>query len=281
VTYTNLNPGTYTFHVKGTNSDGVWNEKGNSIKIIILPAWYQTWWFRALLALVIAGGLYGLYRFRVRQLLKMATLRNRIASDLHDEIGSTLSSISLYGESAKKMMPDHEAAGKVLTKINDSTAEMMEAMSDIVWAVNTQNDRFDNLANRMRNYAVQVTEAKEVSLHFTDNENIPALQLNMDQRKNIYLIFKEAVNNAIKYSGCKNLWVTFTKENHFLVILIRDDGKGFAKNDSADGHQSNKFGGNGIMNMKNRAAEMHATLQISSSFNEGTHIVLKLDPKKS
>ncbi|HPH85478.1 MAG TPA: two-component regulator propeller domain-containing protein, partial [Ferruginibacter sp.] len=145
VTYTNLNPGTYTFHVKGTNSDGVWNEKGSSIKIIILPAWYQTWWFRALLALVIAGGLYGLYRFRVGQLLKMATLRNRIASDLHDEIGSTLSSISLYGESAKKMMPDNEAAGKVLTKINDSTAEMMEAMSDIVWAVNTHNDRFDNL----------------------------------------------------------------------------------------------------------------------------------------
>ena len=178
-------------------------------------------------------------------------------------------------------MPDNEAAGKVLTKINDSTAEMMEAMSDIVWAVNTHNDRFDNLANRMRNYAVQVTEAKEVTLHFTDNENIPALQLNMDQRKNIYLIFKEAVNNAIKYSGCKNLWISITKENSFLVISIRDDGKGFGNNDSTNGDQPNKFGGNGIQNMKNRAAEMQATLQISSAFNEGTHLVLKLDPKKS
>ncbi|MFT3908133.1 MAG: two-component regulator propeller domain-containing protein [Ferruginibacter sp.] len=280
VTYTNLDPGTYTFHVKGTNTDAVWNEKDASIKIIILPAWYQTWWFKVLVIVLLSVILYSLYRFRLQQLLKMEGLRNRIASDLHDEIGSTLSSISLYGESAKKLVPGNNMAEKILSKINNSTAEMMEAMSDIVWAVNTKNDRFDNLANRMRSFAVQLTETKNISLHFTENENIPNFPFNMVQRKNVYLIFKEAVNNAVKYSNCNNLWIAFTGNHHLLTITIRDDGNGFIYDETA-GDKNISFGGNGIRNMKNRAAEIKATLNITSALNEGTSIILKLYLRKS
>ena len=281
-TYTNLSPGSYTLYMNGTNSDGVWNDKGTSIQIIVLPYWYQTYWFMALIALLVIVIFYLFYRYRLRQVLKMERLRNRIANDLHDEIGSTLSSISLYGESAKMMMKDNEAAGSVLSKINTSTSEMMEAMSDIVWAINTRNDNLDNLANRMRSFAVQMTESKNIQLHFTENENLPSMPLNMEQRKNIYLIFKEATNNAIKYSSCQNLWVSFVSEQHVLKMMIKDDGKGYATQSSLHNNRMNgSLGGNGIASMKKRAKQIKAELFINSKIDEGTAIILNVQLKKS
>lgn len=280
-TYTNLNPGSYTFYVTGTNSDGVWNKKGISIQVIILPYWYQTYWFKGAVVLLVVAGLYLLYRFRLQQLLKMQTLRNRIASDLHDEIGSTLSSISLYGAAAKKMVAGNEAVTSILSKINANTTEMMEAMSDIVWAINTRNDGFDNLANRMRNFAVQLAEAKNIELHFTENKNLPSMPLDMVQRKNMYLIFKEAVNNAIKYAGCKNLWVLFENQNHLLKMTVKDDGSGFSATDSAHSNKKSNLGGNGINNMKSRAAEIKGTLDIVSATGKGTEVILRVGLKNS
>ncbi len=275
-TYANLSPGTYTLHVMGTNCDGVWNEKDISLQVIVLPYWYQTWWFKALLVVSIIGILYFAYRYRLKQVIKMERLRNRIATDLHDEIGSTLSSISLYGESAKMMIKDNDAADNVLSKINSSTSEMMEAMSDIVWAINTRNDRLDNLANRMRSFAVQMTESKNIQLHFTDNKDLPAMPLDMEQRKNIYLIFKEAVNNAVKYSGCGNLSVNFVNASQVLRMTIKDDGKGF----TVDG-QANNMGGNGITNMQHRAEQINGKLFIDALPGEGTTITLEVQLKKS
>lgn len=275
-TYTNLSPGTYTFNVIGAGRDEVWNEKGTSIKIIILPAWYQTWWFRLLLALTIAAAAYSLYRYRLQKALQLQTVRNRIASDLHDEIGSTLSSISLYSEAAKKMLNGNESANKVLSKINSNTSEMMEAMSDIVWAVNTRNDQLDNLVNRMRSFAVQISELKNFELHFEENKNIPDMPLDMVQRKNMYLIFKEAVNNAAKYADCKNVWIAFSKKNNLLEMIIRDDGKGFTLLSPwrGAGGEGDKRGGNGLFNMKKRADDLKATIKIDSEEGNGTKISL-------
>ena len=281
-TYTNLSPRTYTFYVTGTNGDGVWNDKGASIKIIVLPYWYQTYWFMAMVAIAVIAASYSLYRYRLQQALKMERLRNRIASDLHDEIGSTLSSISLYGESAKMMMKENAAAGSILSKINASTGEMMEAMSDIVWAVNTRNDGLDNLANRMRSFAVQITESINIQLHFTDNENMPQMPLNMEQRKNIYLVFKEAVNNAVKYSGCQNLWVSFVSEHHVLKMTVKDDGRGFSMHTPPNNNKTNgNLGGNGIANMKSRAEQIKGKLFIDASSGEGTQVTLHVNLKKS
>src|SRR6185436_8795523 len=156
----NLDPGGYTFRVRGTNSDGTWSTNEASIAIFISSPWWGTWWFKLLVAALAAASIYGFYRYRLAQTVRLLSLRNRIASDLHDEIGSTLSSISLYSEAAKRMLDGNESANKVLTKINSNTTEMMDAMSDIVWAINSRNDKLDNLVNRMRSFAVQVSEAK-------------------------------------------------------------------------------------------------------------------------
>lgn len=281
VTYTNLSPGSYTFYVKGANTDGVWNVKPISMTIQVLPYWYQTALFKIMLLLLFGAALYAFYRYRLMQGLKLEKLRNRIARDLHDEIGSTLSSISIYAEAAKKVTEGNQKAQNILSKIDSGTTEMMEAMSDIVWAVNAERGNLNDLANRMRSFAVQVAEAKDLKLKFTDDENIPHIVLNMEQRKNIYLIYKEAISNAIKYSGCTLLEVRIFKKERNLVIQIKDNGKGFEYENIETIIHENKFGGNGIKNMKVRAKEIGAELQIITKPDNGTEILLNIPLKKS
>ncbi len=281
VTYTNLSPGTYHFYVMGTNTDGVWSNKPISLKIIILPYWYQTLWFKILIFLLITGALYALYRYRLYQALKIEKLRYRIARDLHDEIGSTLSSISIYAESVKKVTGGNQKADSILSKINAGTTAMMEAMSDIVWAVNSRNDHFDDLANRMRSFAVQVTESKQIELQFTENKDLPDLQLNMEQRKNIYLICKEAISNAVKYSDCTLLTVSISNKDNMLIFHISDNGKGFDLNSLYRTDTGHSPGGNGLKNMSTRAKEINGKLEVSSQPGSGTRIILSAQVKSS
>ncbi|MBK9513522.1 MAG: hypothetical protein IPO05_07815 [Flavobacteriales bacterium] len=140
-TFTNPDPGTYTFRVQGRNSAEVWDEQGAALQLIIAPPWWGTWWFRVGALLVFAGALYAFYRYRLAQAMKVVAVRERIARDLHDEIGSTLSSVSLFSSVAqKKAKGKAPEASELLGRITDSTTQVLEAMNDIVWAVNAEND---------------------------------------------------------------------------------------------------------------------------------------------
>lgn len=275
VSYTNLNPGQYTFYVKGANTDGEWNHRAIGLSIIVKPYWYQTLVFKISILLFLAFLMYLFYRYRLQQELQIEKLRNRIARDLHDEIGSTLSSISLYAAVAKKVTAENEKAEKILSKINAGTSEMMEAMSDIVWAVNTGSGLVYDLANRLRSFAVELTEAQHLELLFTENQDLPNLALNMEQRKNIYLICKEAISNAVKYAECTKLEVKMSYENRQFHIHIQDNGKSFDPDQS--GHS---LGGNGIKNMRHRASEINAVLEIITHKGAGTSIQLIVPVKR-
>jgi ligand-binding sensor domain-containing protein len=271
-TYTNLSPGKYTFYVTGTNSDGIWNKIGTSIDIIVLPNWYQTWWFKVSLAILILFGLYSLYRYRLSKQLEVLNVRNRIATDLHDEIGSTLSSIAMYSEAVQKMPPGDEKITMVINRIHANTTEVLESMSDIVWAVNTRNDQLYHLLNRMRDFGAQLSEAKGFRFEMSNNIDLPDFNLDIDQRKNIYLIYKEAMNNAAKYSQCANVWVDIKFDRKCLSVQIKDDGIGF---DAALIKSSS--GGNGLFNMKKRAADIHAVLFIETGIANGTNIRIDIN----
>ncbi len=273
VTYTNLGPGTYTFHVKASNTDGKWNEQGNSIKIVIIPAWYQTWLFKIVIILLVAGSIYAFYRYRLRQALKLQAIRNNIASDLHDEIGSTLSSISISSAVIrKKMKDDAPEVNNLLTQISSNTDNMMEAMSDIVWAVNTKNDHFDNVVNRMRAFAIEILEPENILLNMNVSPKLDHVILNMQQRKNLYLLFKEAINNIAKYAACKNVWVDMSMQSGKIIMKIKDDGIGFRSLAMA---AETGLGGNGLGNMQKRAGELNGKLKIGSAPGKGTEIMLE------
>lgn len=275
-TYTNLSPGTYILHVTGANTDGVWNAEGISMKVTVLPYWYQTWLFKIIVALLIAGGIYALYKYRLNQKLHLLEIRNRIAGDLHDEIGSTLSSISLSSTIIQqKLENENNEVQHLLGQISNNTDSMMEAMSDIVWAINTRNDSFESLINRMRAFAIEMLEPQGVEVQFNVNDTVLHHNLDMVQRKNIYLLFKEAINNAAKYAACKNVWVNIRQHGRKIMMRIKDDGKGFMYDKVKETAGENNLGGNGLPGMRKRAADMKGHLIIDSASGKGTEIVVE------
>ena len=263
-TYTNIDPGEYVFKVKASNNDGIWNDKGTSIKIFIASPYYKKWWFILLCVFFTGTICYSIYWIRLRRILEMEKVRTNIARDLHDDMGSALSSISIYNEVAKKMTEEKvPEVASVLLNMGDTARESMDNMSDIVWAINPKNDKFSSILERVRVFANQLLEAKNIKLFLQTPENLNDLHLETRHRKNIYLILKECVNNVAKYSEAKNCFIIVEKKDKRMNIQIKDDGKGFEKTELT-------LGGNGLINMKQRAEELRGSLAITSEIGKGT-----------
>jgi signal transduction histidine kinase len=211
------------------------------------------------LALLVVSGIV-LKNKRQKQL---QNIRNSIANDLHDDIGSALSSISIMNELAKAK-PARTL--HLLNSIGENTNSIQENMSDIIWAVNSKNDRFENIALRMNQFSSEILEAKNATLDFKSDASLSALKLAMVQRKNFYLFFKEAINNAAKYACAKKVSVCITKKKNHIEMYISDDGKGF--------DTGQNFSGNGMNTLRKRAAELAAVFKITSIINEGTVVEL-------
>lgn len=265
--FTNLDPGEYILKVKGSNNDGLWNPVEASLKLIITPPFWQTWWFRAVLLMAVALAVYGFYRYRLRHILKLQNIRNKIAADLHDDIGSTLNSISVYSEVAKK---DPARQTHALNMIGESSRKVIDAMSDIVWTINPENDGFEKVILRMRSLSYNLLKAKKIDFIFKADENLNDIKLSLEARRNFYLIFKEVLNNLVKYSRAGRVSISLESKSNTLTLLIRDDGVGF---DIAQ-----KYNGNGLINMKKRAIEMNGQLIIDSGADIGTSILLIFKP---
>ena len=264
ITFASLNPGHYTFQVKAILSDGTESLTATTLYITIAFPFYETWWFYLLCAIMVASALNALYRYRINQFLKLQQVRNRIASDLHDDIGSSLSGISIMSVLAKAKSPE---AISLLDSIEKNATVIQENMSDIVWAINPNNDNFQNVLQRMNQFAAELLEIKNIDFVFSVVDTLSPLKLSMGQRKNLYLFFKEAINNAVKYSGAKTVTVNIIHQNNFVIMNIRDDGKGF---DTATSYR-----GNGMNTMRKRAEEMNGDVKIISLLNAGTTIELK------
>ena len=195
-----------------------------------------------------------IYRnYRTRQQLKLQTLRNKIASDLHDDVGSTLSSISIFSQMAQQQSKE---VIPMLETIGESSRKMLDAMADIVWTINPENDQFEKIILRMKRFAFELLGAKKIDFEFVADDEVAKMKLPMDVRKNLYLIFKEATNNMVKYAGASKAMFAIKEEKNNLTMLIRDNGKGFDTSQSTEG--------NGLKNMKKRADEIRAQLTIES-----------------
>lgn len=275
VSFSNLGGGDYTLRIRATNTPGVWSPNEATLKIRVIPPVWKRWWFYLLCALVIAASIYALYRYRVNEILKRQAMRNKIASDLHDNIGSTLSSISVYSQVAEiqSRKQNTVALDDVLQKIGNASTEMISEMNDIVWAIKPGNDTMEKMTARMESYAKPLLAAKNISFTFNFSNDLDKASLEMSKRKNVYLIFKEAINNALKYSGCTHLDVTITHSRSQLQMIITDNGKGFNMAEIVKRNPGN-MGGNGLKNMEMRALEMKGQLNISSAPGQGTTIKL-------
>jgi len=241
------------------------NKEGEIQKLEIKK---QTLFKNYLLAGLVLFGILAFFvynNYRTRQKLKLQTLRNKIASDLHDDVGSTLSSISIFSEMAQQQSKE---VIPLLNTIGESSRKMLDAMADIVWTINPENDQFEKIILRMRSFAYDLLGAKKIDFEFIADEDVTKIRLPMEVRKNLYLIFKEATNNIVKYAEADRALFSIKEEKNNLTILIRDNGKGF------DPYKPTE--GNGIKNMKKRASEIGAKLLIDSFPGSGTTIQLQI-----
>jgi ligand-binding sensor domain-containing protein len=265
VTYAKLPPGRYTFLVKGSNSDGVWNPEPVSFSFSIATPVYMQGWFIGLVLLIAAGLIFAFYRYRLAQALRVERMRSRLATDLHDDVGATLSAISMYTEALKRQI-DQPQLSNLLSKIGEDSRETVVNMGDLVWAINPKNDKGDKLVQRMENYATDLCAAKEVKLLFKKEGNFNDHSFGIEARRNIFLIFKEALNNALKYADASLITIKVNVVSGVFKLEVEDNGVGF---DAAK-----IMPGNGLINMQTRAKEIKGNMMITSNPGNGCRIYL-------
>lgn len=237
-------------------------KRKNSLNYILIAAF--------LLLGISAFALYN--RYKLKQKLKEVQLRNSIAADLHDDIGSTLSSIRMYSDIVyNKVKSEHPDATPLLLKMSESSKEMIENMSDIVWAIKPSNDSFENTSNRMFNFASELCNAHDITLNMPMQQELENIKIGMEERRDLYLIFKEALNNAVKYAKATKIDINFSTSQDSLIMSVMDDGIGFNPESN-----SLKSGGNGLRNMKDRAALHGWELKIISKEGSGAEVELMI-----
>ncbi|MFN3693547.1 MAG: two-component regulator propeller domain-containing protein [Ignavibacterium sp.] len=262
-TYTNLSPGEYVFKIRGSNSDGIWNENYASVTIIISPPFWKTYWFIALVSLITILILYYVFTVRIKSQLAIEKLKSRLAADLHDNVGSGLTEISILSEVASRK--NEIAPANELIKISELSRQLVDNMSDIVWVVNPEKDSLHDLIIRLKNSYYEILSSMECELKILGIQKLKRIKIPIDIKQNLYLILKEAFNNAIKHSKASLIQMNFETDGDTLKIILKDNGVGMDINKV-------KFG-NGISNMNNRAEAIGWKLKIDSKEGEGTAII--------
>ncbi|MBC8047264.1 MAG: hypothetical protein H7Y00_10740 [Fimbriimonadaceae bacterium] len=268
INFTSLPPGKYELKVKVTNAQGTWSEGKTLTAFTIIPPYWRQWWFYVLCAICAAGIIYAIVRYRENQLMQIQHIRNKIANDLHDDVGSTLSTINLYSEVAKmKSDPDNKYLKTILDKISNTSLEMQENMNHIVWSLQPRNDTFEQMMLRMKSFALENMQAKNVRTEFFIDEKLNDLKLSSDRRKDLFLIYKESIHNIIKYANCTDVKIHFNKNKDAIEMKIEDNGSGF--------NLKEKFSGNGLHTMKERSKALNGNLHMHSETGKGTTVLLE------
>ena len=267
--YTNLAPGTYNFRVKGSNNDGVWNEKGTSITVIIQPAWWQTIWFKLIMSLAFAGLLYAAYRYRINQLRREQAIRDQISRDLHDDVGGVLSGISFYSEAAQNLHQQERYADsyQLLLKIADNARQTISQMSDVVWSMRSDTNNARQLAERLESVGRELLTVRGIQLRVETDVELERLTLRPDVVRNLYLIGKEALHNAAKYSAATEVVLRVKRAGSRVQVSVMDNGQGF--------DQQTAGGGNGLNNMGRRATAIGADYRLTTQPGQGTVVCVE------
>jgi two-component sensor histidine kinase len=274
VNYANLAPGWYRFLVRAENSDGTLSSVPASVTFRILRPLWQRWWFLMLLVIAVSVMVYAFYSYRMARLLEMANVRTRMATDLHDDIGSGLSRMAILSEVVKQQMGNTaEQSVPLLTEIADSARTLVDSMRDIVWSIDPRRDDLGNVVVRVRQFASDVLEPQKIKLDFQAPPELEKIRLNPEQRRHLFLIFKEALNNIARHAECASVSVSINISRSGLTVEICDDGRGFS-----DIHPSTNGGanGHGLENMQSRAAQLGGQFSIDSSPSRGTCLKLTM-----
>ena len=201
VYYGGLSPGEYVFRVRAANNDGVWNTTGASVRVVVNPPFWSTLWFRIVAALAIASVVVFLTRMRYVRQLELERLRVRIANDLHDEVGSSLSSIALLTDLVRDTLPESRRGRRELIEISQISRQTAETLRDIVWLINPDHDHFEKLVDRMKDTARLLLG--KIPFTFSSNAENVGAAVNMEFRRNFLMAYKEMLHNISAHAHAK------------------------------------------------------------------------------
>jgi len=271
--YTKLLPGDYMFHVIAANEDGVWNETGASLAIIVEPPFWRKWWFITAVGLVVLGIIVAVVQYfstqRLQRQLALEKERRRIARDIHDQVGASLTQVSMLGEMVES---DKESPGEVEEhgrQIAATARDTAKALDEIVWAVNPSNDTLDGLVTYFCKYAQEYLSVAELRYRLDVPSQLPATPIPPDVRHNVFLAAKEAVTNIVRHAGATSAWIRLRLEPSRFILEIEDNGKGMAGMDPK--HAQTR---NGMSNMRKRLEESGGSCTFSPGAEGGTLVRL-------
>jgi len=273
--YNALPPGDYLFRVIACNSDGVWNETGARLPVVIRPHYYETWWFRTLVVLLVLGGVAGFVRYSATRRLQrqMEVLerkqmlereRARIAKDIHDDLGASLTLIAVLGDLAKK-----EKAAERLEKMSSTAREAVKSLDEIVWAVNPRNDTLAHLIDYTGQFAADYLRDVSIRCLLDVPDHTPVRAVPSNVRHNLFLVVKEALQNIVKHAHASEVWLRVQIGERSLRIAVEDNGCGFDR-------APQDAWADGLRNMRQRLAEIGGDCQIQSQVGRGTTITIEL-----
>jgi len=267
VTYANVGPGDYVLRVRASNSDGVWNETGLSLPIVIEPPFWQTWWFRGV-ALILLGALaYGGYRYRLAKVLALERFRLRIANDLHDDIGSDLSGLALESDLIARRLPEGDQGRKRLQTVARTIRSAADNLRDVVWIVSPDQDRVQDLVERIREVAAKMLAG--IQYEFRCTGVVLSGPLDVEFKRHVLMMFKEMLHNVVCHARASRVDVEFEHGRGRIRLCVRDDGVGF---DPSGAHS-----GRGLRSLRARASAIGGTVRIESTLGHGTVVCLEAD----
>ncbi|PHR46336.1 MAG: hypothetical protein COA32_10805 [Fluviicola sp.] len=266
IRFNSLPVGSYNLKVKTTRRDGKWSSSVLTIPIRIHQVFYMTWWFFVLMAITFMLIVFLIYKYRLNQLKKLEKIRLQIASDLHDDVGSILTQISIRTELVTEGIFDEKERGEELIKIAQSTRTAVDTMGDIVWSIDSRKDGFNDLIDRMKEYASKTLTPLDIQCWFEIPEDLSLYTLSLEKRQNIYLIFKESVNNITKHSNASEFKVIIGVHRGKFLMQLKDNG---TLKPSKEDYQ-----GQGLMNMKMRAERIGGDVSITTT--DGFEISIKV-----
>ncbi|MEJ0091758.1 MAG: two-component regulator propeller domain-containing protein [Limisphaerales bacterium] len=287
--YSSLPPGHYQFHVIAYNEDGVPNETGGVLDITVQPQFWQTGWFRVAGILCIAGLVVGVVRYIYTQKLKrelqlhkqheeLEHERARIARDLHDQLGANLTQVALLGEMAQEDKNSPDEIELHAQQISHTARETTRSLDEIVWAVNPANDTLEGLANYACKYAQEYLALAGLRYRAEVPTHLPATEIPPEVRHNVFLAFKESVNNVVKHAHATEAWIRLRLTPEKFILEIEDNGRGMAGMDVKAAEMRN-----GLKNMKKRMADIGGEFSISPGASAGTivHLSIPLENKST
>ena len=274
--FASLSPGSYTFMVRAINSSGFVSSIPATVQFTILPPFWKQWWFVVGTSLCFILLAMFIIRLRVGRLLAIERLRSGIATDLHDDIGSGLTRIAILSDVAyRQVQSGQQVEGSrgaetdevlgALEKVRGTARGLIDTMSDVVWAIDPAHDSFERLVQRLRSFAYELCEGKNIKLKFHSADEVTSAKMSSEGMRNVLLLSKEALTNIAKHSHCTTAEVSLNIVDRRLVIEISDSGRGF--------DPSRAHAGNGLGNMRKRTQLAGATYELLSEPGKGTRIV--------